>query len=479
MDEILTLSGKQIAQRIRAGKLTSVEAVTRHIAHIQRVNPALNAVVADRFEIALAEARAADRRTRRGGRLPPYHGVPCTIKECFALAGMPNTAGVTRRIGLYPERDAAAVRRLRDAGAIPLGVTNTSEGCMWMESDNHVYGRTNNPYDPTRIVGGSSGGEAAIIGAGGSPFGLGSDVGGSIRLPAFFNGVFGHKPSGGLVPVSGQFPCSYSATMRALTVGPLARRAEDLWPLLKVLAGPDGHDPGCRPMKMGDPAQVSMRGLNVLVVDGNGETPVAGELLAAQHRAALALERLGARVRPHAFDRLRRSRDIWLAMVGNLPGPTFSEMIGNGQPINPWLELAKCALRVSDHTFPAIVLALIELVPKQYRNVITRYAADGALLKQELADAIGPGGVMLFPTYPEVAPPHMSPLLPPFRWTYTAVLNAMEMPATAVPLGLNPQGLPLGAQVVGVHGADHVTVAVALALECELGGWIPPWTRDN
>jgi len=476
VDEILTLSGTQLAKKIRDGKLSSHEAVTAHIARIEQVNPVINAVVADRFEAALAEARAADRKRRPSGRakLPPFHGVPCSIKECFALTGMPNTSGVVARKDVISDHDAATVARLRAAGAIPLGVTNTSEGCMWMESDNRVYGRTNNPYDPTRIVGGSSGGEGAVIGAGGSPFGLGSDVGGSIRMPAFFNGVFGHKSSGGLVPVSGQFPTAFSAELRALSVGPLARRAEDLWPLIEILAGPDGEDIGCRPMKLGDPAAVKIRDLHVIVVENVGETPAAGDMLAAQHRAALALERLGATVQTRAFEGLRQARDIWMAMITSVQGPSFSEMIGGGRPIDSSAELAKWAVGASDHTFPAIVLTILERGPKAMQKRMAKFVTMGLELRQTLAEALGPCGVMLIPSYPTVAPPHHAPLLPPFRWVYTAILNVLEMPATQVPLGLNAQGLPLGVQVAAIHGADHLTVAVALALEKEFGGWVPP-----
>ncbi|MHB8879010.1 MAG: amidase, partial [Myxococcaceae bacterium] len=255
---LLACSAVELARRIRQGEVTSRRVCEAHIEQIQRVNPAINAVVAERFEAALAEADAADAAVRAGPRdsLPPFHGVPCTIKEAFAVRGMPNTAGLVARRARLSGQDAPTVARVRAAGAIPLGVTNISELCMWMESDNRVYGRSNNPYDPTRIVGGSSGGEGAIIGAGGSPFGLGSDIGGSIRGPAFFNGVFGHKPTGGLVPSSGQYPRSEGASMRLMTTGPLARRAEDLYPLLRVLAGPDADDPSCRPMKLGDPAGV-------------------------------------------------------------------------------------------------------------------------------------------------------------------------------------------------------------------------------
>src|SRR5262249_8717417 len=152
------------------------------------------------------------------------------------------TGGLYARRGKPATRDATAVKRLRAAGAIPLGVTNVSELCMWMESANTVYGRTSNPYDLARTPGGRSGGEGAIVGAGASPVGLGSDVGGSIRMPAFFCGVFGHKPTGGLIPNTGQFPIAENDALRYLTTGPLCRRAEDLWPIVRTLAGPDGED---------------------------------------------------------------------------------------------------------------------------------------------------------------------------------------------------------------------------------------------
>src|SRR5262245_58857220 len=180
VDDLLSVSATELASRIRRRELSSLEVVDAHIAHLQRHNPVLNAVVCDRFDAARDEARAADARCAAGADLPPLHGVPCTIKESFALTGMPNTSGLVARKGLLSTADATAVRKVRAAGAIPLGVTNVSELCMWMESHNNVYGRTNNPYDPGRIVGGSSGGEGAAIGAGGSPFGVGSDVGGSI-----------------------------------------------------------------------------------------------------------------------------------------------------------------------------------------------------------------------------------------------------------------------------------------------------------
>lgn len=477
MDDMLKVSGTELARMIRDRETTSGEVVEAHIAHLEKVNPTLNAVVATRLDAARAEAVAADRKIESStarDKLPPFLGVPCTIKECFALAGMPNTSGIVARKGVVTDRDATAVARLRAAGAIPLGVTNTSEGCMWMETSNRVYGRTNNPYDLGHIVGGSSGGEGAIIASGASPFGVGSDIGGSIRMPAFFNGVFGHKATGGLVPGTGQFPFATGPALRYLTTGPLVRRAEDLWPLLNVLAGPDGQDAGCTPWEMGDPAAVDFSKIKVLVVRGNGVIAVADDMLAAQRKAADALAERGAQVTTGEFEALRFSRDIWSSMLAEAGGPSFSEIIGDGAPIGSWAELAKWLVGRSAHTFPAIGLTLVERLPKLLAKRTARFAAAGRALKKEVIEKLGPNGLLLYPSYPTVAPVHNKPMLPPFNWVYTAILNVLEVPVTQVPLGLNAQGLPLGVQVASVPGNDHVTIAAALALEHDLGGWVPP-----
>jgi Asp-tRNA(Asn)/Glu-tRNA(Gln) amidotransferase A subunit family amidase len=165
--------------------------------------------------------------------LPPLFGVPFTCKESIAVAGLPNCAGVVARREHRAEKTAPAARRLFEAGAILLGLTNTSELTLWVETDNRLYGRTCNSYDPERTAGGSSGGEAAAIACGGAPLGLGTDFGGSIRLPAFFNGIFGHKPSAGLVSNAGHYPPAHDEADRIVATGPLTRRAEDLMPLLE------------------------------------------------------------------------------------------------------------------------------------------------------------------------------------------------------------------------------------------------------
>jgi fatty acid amide hydrolase 2 len=466
MSPFLTRSATELAAMIRRREASSLEVVEAHIQHVQAVNPRLNAVVHDRFKEAREEAREADRRAANGDSAP-FLGVPFTVKEAFALKGMPNTSGLVARKGVLASGDAPTVARLRAAGAIPIGVTNISELCMWMESNNRVYGRTNNAYDPRCIAGGSSGGEGSILGAGGAPFGLGSDIGGSIRLPAFFNGVFGHKPTGGLLDNSGQFPVASGAAVRYMTAGPLARRAEDLAPLLRILMGERAGD-------LGDPADVKIDDLNVILVEDNGALAVSDDLRAAQRAAAEALAARGARIRAARPRALKRSLEIWSSMLHASGGPTFSEMLGCGVPIRAWRELLRFTLGRSPHTLPAIGLALLERLPALLPDQSGRFIALGEALRKEILELLGPRGVLLYPPYPTPAPRHNKPLLPPFNWVYTAIWNVLEMPVTQAPLGLNAAGLPLGVQIVGAHGQDHATIAVALELERAFGGWRPP-----
>jgi fatty acid amide hydrolase 2 len=475
MDGLLGRSARQLAELIRTGQTSAVEVVRAHIKRIEAVNPVLNAVVAERFDAALEEARVADHllATRGANQLPPLFGVPCSIKESVGLAGMPQCAGVRAIKTRIAEADSVATARLRAAGAIALGVTNISELCMWMESSNRVYGRTNNPYDPGCIVGGSSGGEGAIVSAAGTPFGLGSDIGGSIRMPAFFNGVFGHKPTSGLIPNTGQYPVFSGPGTPLLTTGPIARYAEDLWPLVRILAGPDANDPVSRNITLADPAEVDISSLRVVQVVDNGFIGVSPELQDAQERAGRALERLGARVETARFPLLFHSFTIWSSMLAE-SGESFSGLLGRSDArerlVQPFLWL----MGRSPHTLPTIALMLTERVVDLFPGRVRAAVETGKKLREEISDRLGSNGVLLYPPYSRVAPRHDRPLLRPFDWIYTAIWNAMGFPATQVPLGLARSGLPLGVQVVGKHGADHVTVRVALELEREFGGWVPP-----
>jgi fatty acid amide hydrolase 2 len=386
---------------------------------------------------------------------------------------MPHSSGVVARAGVVAEEDAPPVARLRAAGAIPLGVTNTPELTAWFATDNNVYGRTNNAYDQRRIAGGSSGGEGAIVGAGGSPFGLGTDIGGSIRVPAFCNGVFGHKPTGGLVPGTGQCPSYSGAHCRFNTTGPLCRRAEDLMPLLRIIAGPDGADPECRAIPLGEPSAVDLAKLRVFVVEGDGRHPVTRELRRAQQDAAYALARRGAEVKSLELPELRHALAIQAALLleeGHVPIP---DDLGDGTGrVSAPREVLRWALRRSDHTFPPLLLLASCRIGLRVRGWVRRNADRGHALQRKLEELLGEDGVLLYPMARGPAPRHRRAGTSYFGMT--GIFNVLELPSTQVPLGLGPEKLPLGIQVVGARARDHLTIAAALELERALGGWVPP-----
>lgn len=480
MDPLCTLPATRLAEMVRAREVSARALVEAHAAQIAKANPSINALVALRLDRARAEADAADARLARGDDdLPPFFGVPCTIKEAFALEGMPWTSGFVARKDVRALGDATAVARLRAAGAIPLGVTNTSELCMWFESFNRVYGRTTSAYDPARIAGGSSGGEGAAVGSGMSPFGLGSDVGGSIRLPAFFNGVFGHKPSGGLVPNTGQYPSPTGTAGRMLSTGPLCRSARDLYPLLRVLAGPDGEDAWAQPIALHDPAEVALRGLTVWDVRPSESFGLRfdDDLVALQDRAVRALAARGCRVVSTTLPALRDAFEVWSAAMYDGNAVSFAQLLGGARPMTPPRALAEIPRVLgghSPHTLAAVGLALFEDLPRLMPKRLAQMRDRRARLQGTLTDLLGRDGVMIVPTYPRVSPRHHEPLAQFPGAGVSGIVNALALPSTAVPGGLDAQGRPLGLQVVGPHGGDALCLAAALALEDALGGWVPP-----
>lgn len=474
MSELLDLPVHGLVTAMRRGDVTATEVCDAHIAHLERVNPALNAMVADRLGDARAEARAATERYARGGDdLPPLLGVPCTIKEIMAVRGMPHTAGIPARRTLIADRDATVVERVRAAGAIILGVTNVPEGGMWMETHNRLWGRTSNPWHLGRTPGGSSGGEAALVAVGASPFGVGSDVGGSIRIPAAFCGVFGHKPSGRLVPNTGHWPGG-DASAGVLTIGPITRTADDLWPLLRILAGPDGEDACVIERAIEDPAAIDPRQLTVYPVPGNGRTRVAPEVRAAVERAGDALVDAGARLGHLPEARLSKALEIWAGTMANLGAATYAELLGDGEAIPIARELVKLAAGRSAHTLPAVVTAGLQQLDGLAKGMLEKSALAGRALQAELEALLGPHGVLLHPPYATTAPRHVLALLRPLDFVCTGLFNALEFPSTVAPVGFDKHRLPLGVQIIGARGRDQVTIAAARVLERQLGGWVRP-----
>jgi fatty acid amide hydrolase 2 len=391
---------------------------------------------------------------------------------------MPHTGGCWHRRDKLSPEDATAVGRLREAGAIALGVTNVPELAMWSETYNSVYGRTSNPWDQSRTAGGSSGGEAAIIGAGGAPFGIGSDIGGSIRMPAYFCGVFGHKPTGGAVPLTGHYPRATGDVGRYCVAGPLTRKAKDLMPLLRIMAGPDGKDPATIDLAFEEVKGVDFKKRRVLtLLDLNAKLSVGptSEVRNTVERAAMALEGKGAKVETFSSPLFREAVSIWAAMIAQDEGTSFGEMLGDGKSPSYLLEFMLMGLGLSKHTLPALIFGCLEKVFKGFDvKRMQRFIELGHRLRADLEDALAGGAILIAPTHPRLAPKHKAPLLRPLDFIYTAIFNVLEVPVTAVPMGLGAGCLPMGVQIAAGHGQDHLSIAAAMTLDQVVGGWSLP-----
>eukprot|EP00095_Tigriopus_kingsejongensis_P007418 maker-scaffold955_size76929-snap-gene-0.14 protein:Tk07418 transcript:maker-scaffold955_size76929-snap-gene-0.14-mRNA-1 annotation:"hypothetical protein BRAFLDRAFT_254371" len=477
---ILLLPATDLARKIRSRELRSTEVLEAYIQRIKTVNPTLNCIVDTRFHEALAEAREADALLADPStdkealaQSKPYLGVPFTTKDCFAVQGLSWTSGLLARKGQKASLDADTVQLMREAGAIPMGVTNVSELCMWWESSNNVYGRTNNFYHNGRIVGGSSGGEGCAISSGASIFGIGSDVGGSIRMPAFFNGIFGHKPSSGAVSNYGQLPTAGPIVNTFLATGPMCRYAQDLMPMFKVLTGPK------KAQELGLDKKVDIKKLRIFyMVDDGGHpamTPVDSDLRQVQKELVQKLEQVhGLQAKRVELKHFYYSGQIWSHMMSSdASAPSFaSELKEKAGEINPYWELLKwMCFKSSVHTLPALALAITDKFVGPEASDHATFLNKYRELKQELQALLGDDGILLYPSHPTPAPYHGQPLLRPFNFSYTGIFNVLKVPVTQCPLGLSSQGVPMGIQVVGGDNCDRSTLALALEIEKMFGGW--------
>lgn len=314
-NRLIDASATWLAQAIRAKEVSSEEVVRAFLQRIEQVNSKINAVVQLRADAALADARQADKSLRTKKSIGPLHGVPFTVKDSFDTAGMISSASIKGRASFIPDTDATAVARLRAAGAILLGKTNTPEITMGFETDNLVYGRTNNPYNLERTSGGSSGGAAANLATGGSPLEIGSDTGGSIRLPSHYCGVAGLKPTQGRVPRTGHI-ISFDGPHQFLThVGPIARYVEDLRLLFPILLGPDGIDPSMVPMPFRDPDKVDLRKLRTAYFLDNGIASPTEETKTVVLAAVKHVADAGAPVSEARPDAIDQSFDFYIGLL--------------------------------------------------------------------------------------------------------------------------------------------------------------------
>jgi Asp-tRNA(Asn)/Glu-tRNA(Gln) amidotransferase A subunit family amidase len=466
------LSAREIAAQIRRKEISPVEVARAHLDSIERLNPRLNAFIDYQPETVLAQAREAEkailRRNKDKNELGPLHGVPLSIKSSIDVAGHRCEAGTRLRAGRIASEDAPLVARLRAAGAVILGVTNTPELLMAWETDNLLYGRTNNPWDLTRTAGGSSGGEAAAIAAGLSAGGVGSDGGGSIRVPAHFCGICGLKPTPGRIPSTGHFPKSGGPFALIGVVGPMARTIEDVRTLFEVMAGWDDGDPCAAPVEVREPHERIIDAIPIGFFADDGRTPVTEETRSAVEHAASILMSCGFRVEPFLPDGLEEARQLWWEFFGTAGGMILDPMIlettarGHESELSPILrEFQTWTHSAPAHTGQSLLAAwlgrdaLREKILLQMRNypvLICPTAAIPAFRHGEREWQVEGETVKYLDS-----------------WSYCEWFNLLGFPAVVLPMGYSEQGLPIGVQIVGRPWQEEVVLAVAAQLEKERG----------
>ena len=466
MSSCIYKSASTLAHMILNREISAVEVVKAHLDRIEAVNHRLNAVVQIAPERALAEAETADRAVAREARVGPLHGVPVTIKDSLDTAGIITTWGTAGRKSFVPDSDAPVVARLREAGAIVLGKTNTPELTLGGAMTNEIYGPSVNPYDCTKSPGGSSGGAAAILAAGGSALDLGSDTGGSIRSPAHVCGIAGIKPTYGRAPRSGHaVPWGLGAADRLTQIGPMARCVADLRLALPLICGPDGLDPSVVPMPMEDPEQVGLDQIRIAYYTGAG-LPAPDETIGATvKRIAGLLADAGVRIEAAAPEGLDRAGWLFPGLQHDGGAAWIRRLLDRAGTPRPGPQLTE-QLRFADKAdTPALGYILEE---------VDRYCSD-LLQFMQTYDAI------LCPVDIAPALSHDPALIDHGckTWGHMTAYNLTGWPAGVVRAGETAQGLPIGVQVVSRPWREDIVLAVLEMIESLGGGFQPPRALDD
>jgi Asp-tRNA(Asn)/Glu-tRNA(Gln) amidotransferase A subunit family amidase len=456
---------QQIVESIRTKTASPLEIVAAHLQRIEKCQPKLNAFVHLDAEAARHQARAAEAAVPHGDHLGPLHGVPLTIKSCIDVAGWPCPAGSLLRKKYVPSQDAPLVSRLKSAGAILLGNTNTPEFLMAYESDNLLTGKTSNPWNLSRSAGGSSGGEAGAIAASCSAGGVGSDGGGSIRVPAHFCGICGLKPTPGRIPSTGHFPASAGAFSWIGVVGPMARTIADVRLLFEAMAGPDPGDALSAPVPSRNDDEKSLRGLRIGILESDALGNATAETRSAVERAATSLAESGFIVEPFRLAGLDRALELWWFFFGRVIGPLLSESVsGHESEISPILR------DYFSHANSGDPITLHQFL---------KACTDRDLLRAEILRHMRDVPILLSPVSSGPAFRHGEGNYAPgtgYRETmrFSQWLNLTGFPGAAVPVGLSNDGLPIGIQVIGRPFEDELVLSVAEAIETARGPWKPP-----
>ena len=463
-DELIKLSATKLAAMIRAREVSPVEVVEAHLRQIERLNPKLNAIVT-LAQHSLERAREAEAAIMRGDELKPLHGVPFTVKDTIETERLLTTSGSRLRSSHVPDRDALAVARLKKAGAILLGKTNVPEMAIPYECDNPVFGRTNNPHDLTKTSGGSSGGEAAAISACLSPIGLGSDLSGSIRVPAHFCGIMGLKPTTGRVPSAGHCPPIMGTISEGAVIGPMARTIEDLSLLLNLLSEQFVvRFVSSRPER----TRYSMRGWRVAAYWGENYSPISVETRNAIHRALRALDQAGFVIVEETPPGIERLINLWPALF-SLVSASHLRVIYSGHEEQAG-KLALAVLASLKKSQPP--------TPDEFLGVRRElYDLQKALIEWMQATPLFIAPVGAVPAFRHGARQVdvEEETISVFRaFGYSRLANVVNLSSVSVPAGRTHDGLPIGVQVIGRGYQDEAVLVVASIIEDALGGWVQP-----
>jgi len=442
VDESLT----RIAELIRSGAVSPVEVAEAHLDQIGKLNPHLNAIVTLAPDL-LEKAKEAESALQRGGHVGPLHGVPVTIKDTIETAGLLSTSGSKLRADYIPAKDAPAVARLKAAGAIILGKTNASEMAMDYSADNLVFGRTNHPLDASLTPGGSSGGEAAAIASHMSPGGLGSDLAGSIRVPAHFCGIAGLKPGAGRVPGEGQFPPSSGPYSLGAVIGPLARTVGDLRSLFRVIVNSEG------------PRMSTLKDLRVAWYVDDGVAPVTQETKAAVESVVSSLSDAGFVTEERRAPHVERANELWLKVFSRASVVQLRKAYAGRE--NEGGSFVTWRLSSADDTPPASLDEYISVWMERDQ------------LRAEMIDWMETTPILVCPVGSTPAYKHDTlkvtldgVSIGAFRaFSYAQAFNLFDLPVVTIPAGKSKEGLPIGVQIVGRPFAEELILDVAEIVE--------------
>lgn len=458
MSELITESLTRLVQLIQTRKVSPVEVVESLLQRIDQVNPALNAIVTLPYDL-IDQARAAETAVMSGENLGALHGIPLTIKDTIETAGLRTTSGSAIRATFVPERDAPVVARLKRAGAIILGKTNAAEMAMDYNADNPIFGRTNNPFDSSLTPGGSSGGEAAALATCMSPGGVGSDLAGSVRIPAHFCGIAGLKPTTGRVPGEGQFPPGTGPYSLGAVIGPMARNVVDLHTLFAVMAHSDVKTfPVSR-----------LKDLGVAFYTDDGVAPVTEETRRAVEAAAGALRAAGLMTEECRPPHVERGHDLWLKLFSRASVVQLRKVYAGRE--------------TEAGEFVSWRLAAADDSPQPTLDDYITAWMERDRLRVELLSWMESAQLIIAPVGSTPAFEHdtrrvdvAGNTISVFRaFSYSQTFNVFDLPVVTVPAGRSSQGRPVNVQIIGRPWAEESVLAAAAIVEEALGGWqMPP-----